>query len=166
MENNQTKSFGASPLSFIILLKSFGCRIFDAWNGTTTLLLATFMKILWLPFCLSKTKPFRSSVEIACDAVIRGSRAILLVRERYFYGRKRYVFWFVDLFMFGGHGLKIQLYRFMDIGKRLIIGLPLRIAALQSGALRKVAVLVFFYNDRKAICFHVRSIAYCARKHP
>ena len=148
------KSSAASPLSFSMLLKTFGWSIFAAWKGTVTRLPSVFLNILWLPLCRTSANPLRSSAEIDCAAVMRGSRTIGVSLHRYLDGRKDNVFRFRNMFFLGGHVFNMELYRVMDILERFLIRITLGIAALQRGAAREVAIFVFLYNDGKAIRSH------------
>lgn len=158
-ENDQTKSSGTSPLSFNILLNTFGWRIFPACMGIVTRLPAAFLNIRWLPLCRARENPLRVSAEDACAAVMRGSRAIGYSLHRHFYGGENDVFRLRKAFFIGGHVFKAKRYGVLDVCERLFVRTALRITSLQRGALRKVAVLVFLYNDGKAVRFHASSIS-------
>src|SRR3989344_5927460 len=119
-----TKSSGESPLSSKMLLKTLGWRIFAPWKGTVARFPSIFLKILWLQFWRTRTKPFFSKVEIACLAVMRGKLGIL-VSDRNFYRGKNYVFWLSNLLLLGRHIFKIKLDCVMDVCKRLFIGIAL-----------------------------------------
>jgi len=158
LANDYAKSCAASPLSFRMLLKTFGWSIFAVWKGTVTRFPSVFLNIIWLPLCRTSANPLRSSVDTACPAVMRGSRPMRMSLHRYLDGRKNDVFRFRNMFFLGDLVLKVELYRVMNILERFLIRITLGIAALQCGTAREIAVFVLLYNDGKAIRSHVESI--------
>jgi len=155
-KNYYTKSFGSISASSRMLFTSFGCSVFEPWNGTVTLLPSAFLKILWLPLWRTHTNPCWRRTEIICVAVMRGSLGTVLHAYRNLYRRQNEVFRLPDLFCQSYSICKMKLNRVMDVCERILVRFALRVTSLQRRATDEIPRLVFFNKNREVISLSLR----------
>ena len=127
------KSFGESPLSFSMLLNTFGWSILDAWKGTVTRTPRALANIIWLPLCRTSAKPLRVRTETACPAVMRGRRVMQLFLHRHLDRGENDISRLFNIFFSNSHVFEKKSYHIVNICERFLVCFALRVAPLQRG---------------------------------